>query len=181
MAGIADPAPQAEAYARENGFPYFKDAEALLDKTKPDGVIVANPNAMHRLTALACIARGIPAIIAESGRCGLVEEEAIQRHVDGVLNIWRTLGLLTDRPPTVHEPPRTLSRFEWLRSPHEGIFLCEVRVSDKVGKGQVLGRMVDLLGNPLVEITSPDDGVVLFVVTSPAIKRDGLLLGVGVP
>ena len=84
-------------------------------------------------------------------------------------------------PQRIFEPPRTLSRFEWLRSPHEGIFLCDVCVSDKVGKGQVLGRMVDLLGNPLVEITSPDDGVVLFVVTSPAIKRDGLLLGVGVP
>jgi predicted deacylase len=129
----------------------------------------------------AAVDRGIPAIIAESGRCGLVEEEAIQRHVDGVLNIWRTLGLLTDQPPKSHEPPRLLSRFEWLRSPHEGIFLCGVRVSDRVSKGQVLGEMVDLLGNSLAEVTSPDDGVVLFVVTSPAIKRDGLLLGVGVP
>jgi predicted dehydrogenase len=63
LAGIADPAPQAEAYARENGFAYFKDAEALLDKAKPDGVVIANPNAMHRATALAAIARKIPAII----------------------------------------------------------------------------------------------------------------------
>jgi predicted dehydrogenase len=63
VAGIADPSPQAEAYARENGFPYFKDAESLLDKTKPDGVIVANPNALHRATALAAIARRIPAIV----------------------------------------------------------------------------------------------------------------------
>src|SRR4051794_23545761 len=63
VAGIADPSPQAEAYARENGFAYFADTEALLDKTKPDGVIDANPNAMHRATALACIARGIPTIV----------------------------------------------------------------------------------------------------------------------
>src|SRR3954464_4883459 len=63
VAGIADPAPQAEAYARENGFAYFRDTEALLDATKPDGVIVANPNALHRETALACIARKIPAIV----------------------------------------------------------------------------------------------------------------------
>ena len=63
VAGIADPAPQAEAYARENGFPYFKDTEALLDKTKPDGVVIANPNALHRETALLCIARKIPAIV----------------------------------------------------------------------------------------------------------------------
>jgi predicted dehydrogenase len=63
VAGIADPSPQAETYARESGFAYFTDAEALLDKTKPDGVIVAGPNASHRATALACIARKIPTIV----------------------------------------------------------------------------------------------------------------------
>jgi predicted deacylase len=129
----------------------------------------------------AALQRGVPAIIAESGRCGLPEEEAVQRHVDGVLNIWRTLGVLTDQPPQTHEPPRLLSKFEWLRSAHEGIFLCRVRVNDRVTRGQVLGEMVDLLGNTLAEIASPEDGVVLFVVTSPAIKAEGLLLGVGVP
>ena len=50
IAGVADPAPQAEVYARENGFAYFDNAEALLDKTKPDGAIIANPNALHRET-----------------------------------------------------------------------------------------------------------------------------------
>jgi hypothetical protein len=41
--------------------------------------------------------------------------------------------------------------------------------------------MIDLLGNPLSEVQSPAEGVVLFTVTSPAIKQGGLLLGVGVP
>ena len=50
-----------------------------------------------------------------------------------------------------------------------------------VDKGQALGEMVDLLGNHLATIESPDAGVVLFTVTSPAIKKDGLLLAVGVP
>src|SRR6476620_11403021 len=63
VAGIADPAPQAEAYARENGFACFRETEALLDATKPDGVVIANPNALHRATALLCIARKIPAIV----------------------------------------------------------------------------------------------------------------------
>jgi predicted deacylase len=125
--------------------------------------------------------RGVPALIAESGRCGQVEEEAIQRHVDGVRNIWRTLGLLTDAPATQVSPPQVLNRFEWLRSAHQGIFECAVRVSEPVRAGQSLGRMVDLLGNPLAEVMCPADGVVLFTVTSPAIKEGGLLLGVGVP
>src|SRR5438093_144082 len=58
---------------------------------------------------------------------------------------------------------------------------CAVRVGDRVKKGQALGEMVDLLGERLEAIESPVDGIVLFLVTSPAIKKDGLLLGVGVP
>lgn len=63
VVGIADPAPQAEGYAREHGFAHFKDAEALLDKTKPDGVVIAGPNVTHLPIALACAARKIPAIL----------------------------------------------------------------------------------------------------------------------
>jgi predicted deacylase len=129
----------------------------------------------------AAAQRGVAAMIAESGRCGLVEEDAVQRHVDGVRNIWRTLDILIDAPARSVEPPRVLNRFEWLRSEHEGIFDCRVRVTDAVQTGQSLGQMIDLLGNPLAQVTSPANGVVLFTVTSPAIKQGGLLLGVGVP
>ena len=63
VAGIADPSPQAEVYARENGLACFTDTEALLDRTKPDGVIIAGPNVTHLAAALACAARRIPAIV----------------------------------------------------------------------------------------------------------------------
>jgi predicted deacylase len=98
-----------------------------------------------------------------------------------MLNVWRTLGVLRDAPAHKPDPPRTVSRFEWLRSEHEGIFVCRVRVNDEVHSGQVLGEMIDLLGNPLGEVRAPVAGVVLFTVTSPAIKQAGLLLGIGVP
>jgi hypothetical protein len=41
--------------------------------------------------------------------------------------------------------------------------------------------MMDLVGNHLADIQSPLTGVVLFTVTSPAIKKDGLLLSVAAP
>ena len=77
VAGIADPAPLAEAYARENGFAYFKETEALLDKSRPDGVVIANPNALHRVTALLCIARKIPAIVEKPVADTLADARAI--------------------------------------------------------------------------------------------------------
>ncbi|HEY3062688.1 MAG TPA: succinylglutamate desuccinylase/aspartoacylase family protein, partial [Chloroflexota bacterium] len=86
-----------------------------------------------------------------------------------------------DQEPRQVEPPHLLRRNEWLRSEHEGIFLCRVKPGDAVTAGQVLGELVDLLGSRLDEVRSPDDGVVLFTVTSPAIKHGGLLLAVGVP
>lgn len=124
--------------------------------------------------------RGVPAIVAESGRCGQLEEEAVVRHVEGVQNVLRALGILAGGPPQV-TPPKLLSRFEWLRSPHEGIFHPRVRVDDRVAAGQVVGELIDLLGNHLGDVSAPVDGIVLFLVTSPAIKQNGLLLGIGVP
>src|SRR5437868_13046922 len=128
----------------------------------------------------AAAARGVAAMIAESGGIGQLEADAVARHVNGVQNILRAVEVLDGAPARV-SPPRVLNRFEWLRSPFEGLFRCAVHVGDRVRKGQPLGEMVDLLGKPLGRIESPVEGIVLFVVTSPAIKKDGLLLGVGVP
>jgi uncharacterized protein len=128
----------------------------------------------------AAAERGVPAMIAESGRCGLLEESAVERHVRGVSNVLRRLGILAGEPEAV-PPPRVLGGFEWLRSEHEGIFLPRVTVNQTVAAGEVLGELIDLLGNHLAEVRAPVGGVVLFTVTSPAIKRDGLLLGIGVP
>jgi predicted deacylase len=129
----------------------------------------------------AAAQHGVPSILAESGGRGLPIDQDVQRHVSGVQNIWRTLGLLNDAPARPRNAPRVIARNEWMRSAHEGIFLCSVAPGDEVMTGQRLGEMVDLLGNHLATIEAPAAGVILFTVTSPAIKKDGLLLAVGVP
>ena len=45
--------------------------------------------------------------------------------------------------------------------------------------GQRVGELIDLVGEPLAEVHAPSTGIVLFIITSPAIKKDGLLLAVG--
>jgi len=69
--------------------------------------------------------------------------------------------------------------FEWLRSPVEGFFHCHVEVDQMVKARDVLGDINDLVGQPLAAMTAPVSGVVLFIVTSPAIKKDGLVLAIG--
>jgi predicted deacylase len=54
-----------------------------------------------------------------------------------------------------------------------------VRVDQRVKEGEVVGELVDLVGDPIAMVRAPVTGVVLFVVTSPALKKDGLLLAIG--
>lgn len=63
LVAIADPTPEAAAYARELGVPYFTDYGEMLDRLRPDAAIIATPNVLHVPAGLACVARGIPLLV----------------------------------------------------------------------------------------------------------------------
>ena len=63
LVGVSDPGPQGREYAAQLGVRAYEDHRALLDETKPQGVIVATPNAQHVSVALDCLERGIPVIV----------------------------------------------------------------------------------------------------------------------
>jgi predicted deacylase len=140
-------------------------------KSAPTG---ERPGSLYALAAL----NGVASMLAESGGRGLVIEEDVTRHVRGVTNVLRAIGAL-DGPAESVVAPRVVNSFDWLRSPVEGIFHCRVRVDQQVVAGDVVGELVDLVGEPLATVKAPASGVVLFLVTSPAIKKDGLLLAIG--
>ena len=63
LAAIVDPAAPAGEIARKADVPLFATLAGLFAREKPDGVIVATPNALHVEHGLACIAAGVPALI----------------------------------------------------------------------------------------------------------------------
>ncbi|MEZ0605412.1 Gfo/Idh/MocA family protein [Paraburkholderia sp. IW21] len=63
IVAVADPSPQAEAFAREQGLRWFADYRSMLDDVRPEGAIVATPNATHVGVGLDCIARGVPVLM----------------------------------------------------------------------------------------------------------------------
>ncbi len=62
-AGIADPSAEAKAFAEARGIAWYPDHRALLDREKPDGLIVASPNSLHLTMAQDSIAHGVPALV----------------------------------------------------------------------------------------------------------------------
>lgn len=83
IAGIADPAPQARDLATTLNVPWYDDYRLLLERERPDGMIVASPNTLHVPMALDCLERGVPALvekpIAETVAAARKIVEAVER------------------------------------------------------------------------------------------------------
>ena len=125
---------------------------------------------------------GVPAITAESGECGLVQEDAVARHVRGLDGVLALLGM-AGLPAGSAKPaaPTYLSRFVWMRCERAGWWAPAVKPGDPVRAGQTIGTVATLDGSQVLEtITAPADGVPIFITSSPAVADDGLLLGLGI-
>ena len=161
----------AEARARELAEAYGL-GYVIRQEARPDGALAG-------MTSTAAAQIGIPAIIAEVGGCGLVEQAAVDTHVRGLNRVLARLGMSGD-PAGDGEPPRTLRRFLWLYCQQAGFWAPAEPVGSEVAEGQVLGTVSSIDGTEILEtITAPADGVLMFVTSSPAVAADGLLLGLG--
>lgn len=63
LAAFVDPAPAAAALAAQAGVPLHAELATMLRGERPDGVILATPNALHVSGALACLAAGVPVLV----------------------------------------------------------------------------------------------------------------------
>jgi predicted deacylase len=129
----------------------------------------------------AAAAAGIPAITAEAGECGLVQEYAVALHVAGLNGVLELLGMADPSPGSAARPEQTqLGRFLWLRCRDAGWWEPAVGAGEAVAAGQVIGTVSTLdAATVLEEIVAPADGVIIFQTSSPAVAADGLLLGLG--
>ena len=135
------------------------------------------PGGLAGTTCDAAAAAGIPSMIAEAGSSGLLTEPETQMMVDGVLNSLRFLGVLPG--DAAKNTITQVNQFSWIRSPEEGMWYPSVSTGDQVKAGQSLGRIGNLYGDTLTELTSPHDGVILFITSAAAMPKDGLAISVG--
>jgi uncharacterized protein len=129
------------------------------------------------LAGMSCAVARVPAILAEAGGAGRLEEHAVRLLVDGTRNALRHLGMLPGAPE--RRPVQDVDRFEWLYSEPAGFWAASVDVGARVRAGDPLGEVRDLYGDVLQAVHAPVDGAVLFLTTSAAVAAGGLLGAVG--
>lgn len=63
LSAVVDPSPAAQAVAEQAGVPLYESLAKLLEKDRPDGVVVATPNQLHVEHALQCMDAGVPMLL----------------------------------------------------------------------------------------------------------------------
>jgi len=145
---------ESEALALAFGLPYATRAPA------PSGMTTS-------------AARG-PAIISEAGGIGQLSADAVDMLVAGVGRALSHLGML---PASDTVPVRRLGEHRFVYGRTAGWWESALPVGAAVREGETLGVIKDLFGDVVEEVVAPQDGVVLWQTTSPAVDAPGLLLG----
>jgi len=197
-AGNDEVAKNSKAIAIAFGLPY------VLTISKP-------VQAAKGLSSYAAAAeKAVPAVLAEAGGVGQMQEEAVELLANGVVNVMQHLGMFAGAKfqipgsksqansklktkKTEHSAVATqersaagaasttlLRKFEWLYTKHSGMWYPKVAAGEIVNKGQEIGHVADLFGDTLENVNSPVNGVVLFLTINPSVLENGLLMGIGV-
>ncbi len=122
---------------------------------------------------------GIPGILLERGGRGLWTQEEVEADKQDVLNVLRLLGSIGGEPEPRVRKPEDLGHAVYLTSEHTGCWYPRKTVGDRIWKGEVLGEVRDLFGEPLETCRAPLDGVLLYQVKSLNIIEGGPMVACG--
>jgi predicted dehydrogenase len=82
LSAIVDPSPAAVDVAAKAGVPLYRSIDELLDKDRPDGLILATPNQLHVPQALQCVAAKVPVLLEKPIATTVAEGEQLVKVVD---------------------------------------------------------------------------------------------------
>ena len=160
---------------------YIRSGNAEVDRTSLSmaegfGLEFVVEGKMEGSAIYAASHAGVPAILAEAGGQGIWNEKTVNIHMTGVKRIMGQLGMIN-----VKSDPRPIKvfSFPWVFSEHDGLFYPQVSIGKKVSADQKLGSVCDYFGKELQPVVSPNEGTVLFMVTSLAINKGDPLMGIG--
>ena len=139
-----------------------------------DHIVIDRGRPRDRNASIFCAntaqVRGKPAVTTEAGEVGVPTSEMVDLNVRGAFRVMRYLGMLAGAPQMVQRP-KWIEPSQVLTSPAAGTWHPAVKPDQQIERGALFGRLTDYFGETIAEVRSPMDGVVLYVVVSPAMSE----------
>ncbi len=128
----------------------------------------------------ACYKNNIPILIFEGGESLRLNELAIEKGINGTLNVLRHFNMINKN--VVISPMKKsieISKRKWIRANIAGLFSIKIKNGEKVEKGQVLGHIMDTYGETKVDVKSPNNGYIIAVNNFPIVNMGDALFHIG--
>jgi len=123
-----------------------------------------------------CTRKGIPAVLSEAGSAGLLEESAVNFHFTGVLNVMKHFKMIEGKSEGIKPIQRIFGKLHDIKANFGGFYTCKVDAGQTVMKGDMIGEVRSIFGEPLETLVSPTDGCVFVFNTWPPVKSGDLLI-----
>ncbi len=144
----------------------------------PQGTIPQMPTYPGRGSVVReAAALGIPGVFCEVGSEGRLEEDLVELTVNGLLNVMRTYGMLAGEP--IRREPEVYVGGNVLFASRGGLFFNYSKPGDRLTKGQLLGRLIDLSGEVVEEFHAPGAGVMTNTITLGIANPGDMLYVIG--
>ena len=154
---------------------YVKDTSPAAQRSLELAKIYGTPYlhggpAWPNVIRMEAVRRGVPAITPEIGGEGRLREAETLMNVRGIRNVMRHLGILEGDPDDLPERYTMVESHpsgEYVNSLTGGLLRTRVQLGDAVQEGDVLGVLVNPLGEAVGEIRAPQAGIVMGMRTKP--------------
>ncbi|MGS2761165.1 succinylglutamate desuccinylase/aspartoacylase family protein [Sinomicrobium sp. M5D2P9] len=123
--------------------------------------------------------QGITALSIEAGKLGTVQEDAVQLIKTGVYNMLDVMKMYRHPGDRKSKKQVWITGQDYIKSPAKGIFYSDLKSGDRISGGQLLGYITDEFGNKLTDITSPEDGIILYKTGTPPVNTGETLFCIG--
>lgn len=155
--------PQTLAMARSFGVP------VLLNGANREGTL-----------RTAATATGVRTLLYEAGEPLRFNEAAIRPGVQGIVNVMRTLGMLSAsrRRTGTGTEPFTARSSSWVRAPESGMFRSATPLGARVERGEPMGQIADPFGDTETTVTAAQSGLVIGRTQLPIVHQGDALFHV---
>ena len=110
-------------------------------------------------------------LLYEAGEALRFDEISIRAGVTGIINVMRSIGMLSKSRKRVKLESAIAHSSQWIRAPQSGVLRTINPMGNRINKGDLLGYICDPFGEAEIEIRSPVSGMVIGRTTLPLVHE----------